>query len=440
MAFGGYKFYGVHRGTPASGSELVDTHCARVVAFLKANEAAGSHWAIDPAHSGSMMVDENEYITIDGTDYHCIDSIRDDNANIIGKISYFAYSYDGLVGYYVILTAGKIYLSNRAASPSPSSGYVNFYFDQFPTIRGPINYPPKCLQAFCLHAMSLEPFGVFPVDGAFASDFIPGKSVKLSPIGAPNIPSSAWNGIDVSNGGSFILASDCYFGYAIKGCDVISFAGTNYANPAINILSLDAFARYYNQNDANGLLLYPAHSMSSSYNENGEPIIAYTGYDGQFLDESGDIICCNYQYYTGSNDEQYATIDYSGMSSYNTNKGSNKVQIIAASIGLLKYDISTMVSGSLGKGSTKVELLSVWIFAPSTGSSSTYHVGDTFAGGNFIICNYFYTNGSYRIQATGAGANTYSGLCLLCGWDSSNPSITNSASWNTFDPSCVIET
>lgn len=434
MAFGGYKFYGVHRGTPASGSELVDTHCARVVAFLKANEAASSHWAIDPAHSGIYLVDENEYITIDGTDYHCIDSIRDDNANIIGNITYFKYSHEGLVGYYLILTVSSVYMLFRSGTAT-TSGFINFYFDQMCCPEG-INYP-KALQGFCLHALSLEPFGSLPSLGQPSSDLIPNKSTRLTPVGSCNIPNSGVQSYAAESTNSFIYTSNAYFGYAIKGADIISLAATNPTYPSINVLSLDAFDKYFNSGDSNGLLMFPVSSRSNSVNEITDSIKSYCGYSGQFLNENGTAICCNSGLYTTSTGQQ-AVIEYSGMSLFNKDNVGTKVSVVGCSVGLLNNAPTTMQSGLLGKGITRPEFLSLRISTPAD-SNTAHSIGETFNDGKQMICFYNYSNSIYRLCFNGNNVYTATSVVLLCGWDTTNPDIRQASSWGVFDNSWVIE-
>lgn len=422
MAFGGYKFYGYHRGTATN--ETLETHVARVAAFIMANDAAGEPWSFDTDRLTGAIA-----LTVDSSTYNAVYELKDDNSNTLGYATFFKY-YDGnsgLTGYYVILTAEKVGFANRGGSPQ--SGYINFYFDQWCCPRG-INYPWN-LTAFCVHALSLEPFGDLPVNGALSSDFIPTKSIRLSPVGAPTRPNSGSAGLAADELNSFIYVSDAYFGYAIRGCDIISFATISTTAPSIHVLSLNAFSKYLNKDDSYGLLDFPVNAKSSQTNEISSPNKNSCGY-GQFLDETGTDICCNCTYYSSSQDTQYAAIYYSGISSYNRNRVSDKVQITGCEVGLFNYDIVVMQSGALGKGITNPELLSLCINSPG-GSQSDHSIGETFNGGNQLICFFNSMNYVYYLCDTGNNQESNYQLSLLCGWDASNPDIRQATSWNEFD-------
>lgn len=422
MAFGGYKFYGYHRG--ATTNATLDTHVSRVAAFVMANAAANSSWSFDPDR-----LDGYYQITFDGNSYNAIHRLKNDSDTELGYATFFKY-YDGnsgLTGYYVILTVEKIGFANRGGRPQ--SGYINFYFDQWCCPRGN-NYPWN-LNAFCVHALSLEPFGDLPVNGSLSSDFIPTKSIRLSPVGAPTRPNSGTTAYVADELSSFIYVSDAYFGYAIRGCDIISFATVSTTAPSIHVLSLNAFSKYLNKGDSYGLLDFPVNAKSSQTNEISSPTKNSCGY-GQFLDETGTDICCNCTYYSTSSDTQYAAIYYSGISSYNRDSVSDKVQITGCEVGLVSYNIVVMQSGALGKGITNPELLSLCINSPS-GSQSDHSIGETFNSGNQLICFFNASNYVYYLCDVGNTQQSNYQVLLLCGWDASNPDIRQATSWNEFD-------
>lgn len=432
MAFGGYKFYGYHRETPNGGLELAETHAARVLAFYRANEAAGSHWVFDPDKTVS---DEVYVLSIDGVQTHCIHTLRDNDTNPLGLATFFKYSHEEVVGYYVILTLKKVSLRKR--TESATAGYINFYHDQWCC---PTGYnPPNGLKGFCLHAMSLEPFGSLPTDGELSSDFIPTKSIKITPVGSTFPESWTNNVIEATSSNSFQYSSDFYVGYAIKECDVISFATINPVTPAINVLSLNAFSKYYNEGDSNGLLSFPVFARGANSNETSTPSTACCGESGQFLDEVGTNICCNStRISSGNSNNVWAVIEYSGMSMYDRNFASSKIQVVGSSIGISSSSYGAMVSGSLGKGTVRPEFLSVCLVTPKL-TTSALSVGEVFCNGNYLICMYAYQGYTYRINAQGPSSFTDLSVILLCGWDSSNPSIKEMSNWINFDNSWVVE-
>lgn len=431
MAFGGYKFYGFHRDTPNGGLELAETHAARVLAFYRANESAGSHWVFDPDKTVS---DEVYALSIDGVQTHCIHTLRDSSTNPLGLATFFKYSHEGVVGYYLILTVSSVGMLLRSGTAT-TSGFINFYYDQMCCPEG-IN-PPKALQGFCLHALSLEPFGSLPSLGQPSSDLIPNKSTRLTPVGSCNIPNSGAQAYVAESTNSFILTSNAYFGYAIKGADIISFAATNPTYPSINVLSIDAFDKYFNSGDSNGLLMFPVNSRSNNVNEITDPIKSYCGYSGQFLDESGTAICCNCGLYTATTGQQ-AVIEYSGMPLFNKDNVGTKVSVVGCSIGLLNNAPTTMQSGLLGKGITRSEFLSLRISTPQD-SSTAHSIGETFNAGKQMICFYNYSNSIYRLGFNGNQSYTATSVVLLCGWDTTNPDIRQASSWGVFESSWVIE-
>jgi hypothetical protein len=424
MAFGGYKFYGYHRGTTTNAT--LETHISRVAAFVMANAAANSSWSFDPDR-----LDGYYQITFDGNSYNSIHRLKNDNDTELGYATFFKY-YDGnsgLTGYYVILTVEKVGFANRGGSPQ--SGYINFYFDQWCCPRG-INYP-KALQGFCLHALSLEPFGSLPSFGQPSSDLIPNKSTRLTPVGSCNIPNSGAQSYVAESTNSFIYTSNAYFGYAIKGADIISFATIDTSSPSINVLSLNAFGKYFNAGDSNGLLMFPTSSRTNYTNEIGLSDEGYGGYSGQFLDENGTALCCNCALYPsdgGSSVGQYASIEYSGMSVYNRNNVSSKVSIVGCAVGLTNYEPITMQSGLLGKGITNAEFLSMQISRPSSSDPSEHSIGETFNGGKQLVCHYEFSASVYNLAAS---STSYSAsLILLCGWDTNNPDIRQASSWDEY--------
>lgn len=423
MAFGGYKFYGFHRGTIAGSPETISTHRARVAAFVKANQAAGDPWQLDP----DRLEGDVAFKMTDGESYNAIYSLQDDGGDDYGYATFFYYSKDSIEGYYLILTVSRVGLLLRSGTPT-TEGFINFYYDQVCCPEG-INYP-KALQGFCLHALSLEPFGSLPSLGQPSSDFIPNKSTRLTPVGSCNMPNSGAQSYVAESTNSFILTSNAYFGYAIKGADIISFAATNPTYPSINVLSIDAFDKYFNSGDSNGLLMFPVNSRSNSFNEITDPVKNYCGYSGQFLDESGTAICCNCGLYTTTTGQQ-AVIEYSGMSLFNKDNVGTKVSVVGCSVGLLNNAPTTMQSGLLGKGITRSEFLSLRISTPQD-SSTAHSIGETFNAGKQMICFYNYSNSIYRLGFNGNQSYTATSVVLLCGWDTSNPDIRQASSWDEY--------
>lgn len=433
MAFGGYKFYGFHRG--ATSSNTINTHRARIAAFVKANQAAGDPWWFDP----DRLEGDGAFKMTDGETYNAIYSLQDDSGDDYGYATFFYYSKDGLEGYYLILTVSNVGLLLRGGIPTSTSELINFYFDQVCCPEG-IN-PPKALQGFCLHALSLEPFGSLPSLGQPSSDLIPNKSTRLTPVGACNKPNSGLTGYTASDTNSFILTSNAYFGYAIKGADIISFATVNTSSPSINVLSLDAFDKYFNSGDDNGLLMFPTSSRSNNVAEVSLSDSGYGGFSGQFLDENGTALCCNCALYPstgGSSVAQYASIEYGGMSVYNRNNVSTKVSIVGCAVGLKNYEPITMQSGLLGKGLTKTEFLSLQISRPSSSSATEHNIGETFNGGKQLVCHYEFSASVYHLDAS---STSYSAsLMLLCGWDTNNPDIRQASSWDEYVESDWVPT
>lgn len=421
MAFGGYKFYGFHRGS--TSSDTINTHRARIAAFVKASQAAGDPWWLDP----ERLEGDVAFKMTDGETYNAIYSLQDDNGDDYGYATFFYYSKDGLEGYYLILTVSNVGLLLRSGTPSSTTGWINFYYDQMCCPEG-INLP-KALQGFCLHALSLEPFGALPSNGQPSSDLIPNKSTRLTPVGACNRPNGGVSSYTADSSNSFILTSDAYFGYAIKDADIISFATIDTSSPSINVLSLDAFDKYFNSGDNNGLLMFPTSSRSNYIYEIALSDGGYGGFSGQFLDENGTALCCNCSLYSSSTG-QYAAIEYSGMSVYNRNNVSTKVSIVGCSVGLKNYETTIMQSGLLGKGITKAEFLSLQISRPSTSSSTEHNIGETFNGGKQLVCHFEYSATVYHLDSS---SNSYAtSLMLLCGWDTNNPDIRQASSWDEY--------
>jgi hypothetical protein len=293
--------------------------------------------------------------------------------------------------------------------------------------------------------MSLEPFGHAP-SGSSNPDYMylvgtATKSTRLQSIGA-NVNSSNYP-YNISSGYVSLSGSSCYFGYAIKGDDILvfsSFKTSGAANPwnsitntHVSIISLNAFSEFYCPNDTYGLLNYEVKNYGTG--SNTEVNASYTyGAKNQTLNYNGDQICYN-SYQTSR-----ALLPVIEVKTYYDPSGTNTVPFCGVPFVLsTSYGDAYILGGNQQvKGSTKPELLC----ANVSKTSLSLNCFSTVLNGSLM---HLY---SHSASSDGCGCippiGEWSSISLssiftgyyntYIGWDSENPDISTDASWTTYTP------
>lgn len=418
MAFGGYKFRGYHLtkdGNDSDAVHLLKMHKTRLSAFVAANIATSGSWNFDPNKlTGDVAFDSTQ---------NAIHSMIGGDTTVHGYASFFKYDNDGETGYYLIITT-------NCYSIGTATNGISFSSDQG-TLEGQSSYAPFLCS--CLHAISKDPFGSLPTSTASA-DLLPSSSTRLFPIGRNCFGNSNYLNFDNVNKG-FFAENDFYAGYAIKGKDIISFATYDPVNiyPTIDVISLNAFSTFYDQQDEEGLLMSCVNcytgNASSNYTEcNFANSTAGVDKILQTLTKYG--VCVGNDAYTTS-------LAFSpSISALYISSGATSIPFEGLNVVNASFN-SGFGSTNLVKGITNPELLA------SNVSSDKLSVDDyiAFANGNLLlVCQYKISSSSYRAKYPifveskndGSSSSLYLNnwyFNLFIGWDESNPDLSATSSW-----------
>lgn len=456
--FGGYKFKGKcleYDSLRTGETRLEDLHKTRVKAFLDANaEHLTPPWILDSDRVGDADFDGN---------IGAIHTIKDSSNNKVGFASFFKYRDTSKPGYYLIFTSSwSTYTSNTQYprlldyqlmySKTGNSSNYEYIFSK---------------SSVCLHAISVTQFGDLPSPGSPSVDFIPVGSSRLVSVGQNNAMNTfndvSLNESAVSSG--FCESSyDVCFGYAIKDTDIIAFSAPNKQSLVdkinVSILSIDAFSQYSCPNDSYGLLLFMPFSLNGSDSEADYSSAFGISEYGQFLTEEGNCLCMNKAFKLANPNENsnYFRVKAGiscDISSFYYSTAASSIPLKGVNLYLESTSSSySMASGQVSKGTTRPELMCNNI----TSVSSSLDTYDTFLDGNLLFVH------KNRMVAGTSGSSTYMYYAPIClhggsvstyytssldqyhypwysayhnlyvGWDSSNPSLIDPTSWETFDP------
>jgi hypothetical protein len=260
MSLGGYKFYGVMCSN--SYSSVADwtkcRHCARVKAFIEANNLARAGW--------TPQVDGNTAFETFGNILYNTGSnwvtIFVNGATSLAIVTLYSYQFVDTTAY--------------------NYTKVNNFKDY-----GVENYVYNSVIGSCYHVL-VDNSTMTPLS-ALTGENQAGQTTRLVPVGmynqvtttstlfsSANVISFEYSTVHI-NGVSFqplytyAKSRNNYYGYAIKGKSVISIANVNLNNnPQITILSTDAFSSLVTPNDTSKLLymnLSGVKNVSTNYNE-----------------------------------------------------------------------------------------------------------------------------------------------------------------------------
>ena len=281
MAFGGYKFAGfrVDNSQYANVDErCLAIHAARVRAFLTASGLANNTWTEDSDKlTGELDLNVGTGAITSGVNNGVIHEFKENDV-VKAYSSYFKYSSGETTGYYYIIT-----MVDYGIGDSTESGHIKLnknsclqrYGTNYQSSGSYYHFGPR--KASCFHCLSSDPFQSSLNPANF--DLTGMKATRLCSIGTNCLTNSNESYMY----GGYVNKSDIIslFGYAIKGADIISFAGSgstsSYTNPfssgtggQVSVLSLNGFSELYNPNDTYKLLQYDArnysdYSTSSTY-------------------------------------------------------------------------------------------------------------------------------------------------------------------------------
>ena len=443
MSFGGYKFAGYlvdNSQYSTSIERCAAIHAARIRAFLDASAKAGNPWIIDPAwKDGEFDINLSTGALSSNPGAGCIHDLIGKDGNSHGYLTYFKRD-SSTSGYYAILTTDQYSISYPSSTTPTGLNFIQNECIYFKYTSSGTGYGPKA--ASCFHVMSLEPFGHAP-SGSTNPDYMflvnmTSKSTRLQSIGANNYDTSY--PYNVTSGYVNLSMSSTYFGYAIKGDDVLVFSSykgsSEAANPwngetntHVSVMSLNAFSELYCPNDTYGLLNYEVKNYCSQSDDSSKA--SYTkGTYNQILNHNGEQICKN-TYTT----DRYISPIAEAIATY-TPSGTNSVPFYGLPMYLTTaYGESNVLSGNqFVKGRTKPEFLcanfstsylSIMAFSAVLDGSLLFLYSFNYSG-----VAYFLPSGSWS-KGTAIPTGYYN---TYIGWDSENPDISTDASWPTYTP------
>jgi len=232
--------------------------------------------------------------------------------------------------------------------------------------------------------------------------------------------------------------NNALLGFATKGCDIIET--TRYPNSTrfFKVMSPDGFSSLCSPDDhcpvfdhaSSGINRYSG-SSSSGY------VFHINYYPIQSLNDTGGHIQFPYagSYYTDNRIPALSIFSQpEAFYAYQINRIPYAAPLITAfNYGVQDYTSSIVTlnqDGIRSKGYVKPELLSVNTPFPYTAMTGL-KIFKPYAGGNYLLIEDFYVSGSDYIPITN-GSN-YNGA-IYCGWDPSNPDITDDASFDDYVP------
>jgi hypothetical protein len=391
MSLGGYKFagYKCNRGSLSDTEFCLLMHKTRLKAFVEACSKTESDWGFCK-NSGTINFESNTGV------------IYDVNSNGYNYVSFLQYKNENK--YLAILTL-----------PNQTSGYFNDAAKIYD--YSTISYPCNMYYFTCFHCASLDPFDDYQF--FLNSHTYPTKALQLLPI--TNLYTHSDSVANLDTQWSFYADATrgytCYFGYAVKGSKILSFASTSdmdyltYGYINATILGFDAMKLSSSSDTCNIFAACLRDERTGeigwshvTVNNNGpnKHIITLTGTGNRFNGKNKSSNCMTL------NNSHIAITDGT----------SNTIPFCAETVisGDRNYNqISSGLNsdGILSKGIIDIDFL-----------ASNIRPGDS-----LLDCEKV-SNGNYLLVSRGT-TNEYSPQYYV-GWDHSNPDIKLDSSWSEY--------
>lgn len=385
MSLGGYKFAGrfCQKGSLTDQQWALLMHKTKVAAFMAANALANAGWDYDMAGSP------------DGN-YHCLDSVGNNYVTVFkrqnGENEYV---------WFAIYTLGLI--SNAVAS-----GYatISLYVNGLGTVN---NY---YLGASSSNFIRI---GKEAISYSDSLTNVPDKTTLLFPVG--NI---AYSG-NISTSNNLIGQSSAYYGYAVKGSDIIIFSGKNISSLCVSVVSLNAFSNLVNDNDDMDCCILNLQGLDSTVSS------CYESASRTYQQYSIGGICI----IPNNSAFSIGYLFVSPVSTYSGVVSKYPFQSVNAVSG------SSNSSGVFGKGTLKLEMLS---YNANLSIAQTNFT--TLANGNYLVAcsdSVQWSGNNVTFRPLNSTKFSYSQNAFNCGypalyvgWDPSNPDITQASAWTVY--------
>lgn len=392
MALGGYKFAGRKVTKPEGATDVqwvLLCHKCRVKAFLESNALSSSGWAFDPDQSSGQISFEtygNVIYRLDDLGYNLV--------------SFFKHG-DG-DAYFAILTLGYY-----KATADLANGCIAISLQTWLGNAG--TYMGIGSTMFC--RISRTPLSPSNVLGSIS------KELYMIPCGRLITGTSFSNGASPSTWDSTATYLDSalsvlYAGFAVKGTNISSFLTYYPASQSINSchFSVGGYSSLANAGDEDNIFVFnPNVQFQTNLNE-------------RLYDRNATGICSQGGFLTVSGTSaRYASIMPSMFPHY-----SGDINLYPFSA--LNISLYNSVAHNYAKGAVSIDFLA-WN-SPSS-LSSIPNINSTKANGNYL-CVTAINGSSYYVYGLNSGYQSNIYPTLYCGWDPSNPDITQESSWTAY--------
>lgn len=400
MALGGYKFAGKYcqKGSLTDAEWILLSHKTKVAAFMAANTAANAGW--DYYMDGSP----------DGN-YHCIDEWTQAGNN------YVTCFYNSRTGTYFALYTIN---TKRNSSSSITAGAVRMTLPIY-------TYSSSTSYYLGVYSSHLASIGTVPI--AYNRDLRTDTAfiTTLMPASAPAVGTS-FSSTSTYTGNSFTNGSiTTYYGFALKDDNIIAFSGNSVSDLFCSVFSGHAFSNFINSNDPDGCLVWNMQSLSSTAADNYELYTPYRAWGTNGCCCEG-FICQNRLGTTIS--PKNCMIGALPLSEYD---GGTMTSYPYQS--LCVYDIYNNETFVRGKGMIDVSFLAINFSVTGTAPANAYQV---VANGNYLCLrncvNSTSSQSQYLVASSmnGTSQKVYYSFAFYCGWDPSNPIITDASAWTEY--------
>jgi hypothetical protein len=382
MSLGGYMFEGrfCQKGSLTDVQWYHLLHATRVAAFMAANTRANAGWEYDMTGSSDGNI-------------HCLDAVGNNYVTCFkntAKGTYFA-----------------LYTLCKATGTGTDSGSVQVTMKEN-YWRGSSNLHYLGVGCSCFYTISKSHIAYDAKPGNVGCGLIPvGNTGTDSDLGS--------NYTTVSS--TFAGLTNARFGFAIKGDDIIAIQSKT-SSTYLSVISGSGFSSFVNANDTQGIYCLNAQSIytSSAYDVESD------GRNSANL-SMPVCICQNYlgNFYFMSN------LGFTPLTRYFGNMQEYPFE------SLYVYGITNSQTNVSGKGTLKVDLMSM--NCPGANNGIVPGIWSTVAGGNYLTIRSLSGSNYYTFNKVNGTSDIANNVAIYCGWDASNPDITQESAWTEYTES-----
>lgn len=388
MSLGGYMFEGrfCQKGSLTDVQWYHLLHATRVAAFMAANTRANAGWEYDMTGSSDGNI-------------HCLDAVGNNYVTCFkntAKGTYFA-----------------LYTLCKATETGTDTGSVQVANNSGAYTGGSVTY--LGVNCSCFYTVSKTHIAYDGKPGLGTMDIIP-----VGNTGTGTHLGSSYT--DTSNTYAGITSVKVKFGFAIKGDDIIAIQsyGTSSANTCISIISCSGFSSFVNANDTQGIFCLNTQTITSASSN-----------DIEFLSRNSNanalkMQLCISQYHNG-NFHQLSQLGCTPLTRYVGNMQEYPFE------SLYVWGVENSQTNVSGKGTLKVDLIAM--NSPGANNGIVPTVYSTVAGGNYLTIRTLDLGNYFLFRTINGNNDSSNNVAIYCGWDASNPDITQESAWTEYSES-----